>query len=120
MEFYNQKEELNRLEKEGLKVICRGDSFKQKKVFTFIYKYITIFKNFLLLFGPSFIIFKSSGEKNTIFNIPNKSEALFIGTLFIAIPFDLLFKFYLPYNDIKLGNNWAIALLIPFILLKAM
>jgi len=45
------------------------------------------------------MIFKSSGEKNTILSIPNKSTAFLIGIPLTAIPLDLFFlDAYLFYN----------------------
>ena len=41
--------------------------------------------------GPFLMIFRSSGEKNTIFTMPKSSDALRIGTPSMAIPLDLFF-----------------------------
>ena len=56
--------------------------------------------NRLLSDGPFFMIFRSSGEKNTTLAMPNSSLALRMGTPLMAMPFRLVL-FQMHVNAVR-------------------
>ncbi len=79
-----------------------------------------IFYLYSLFFLQQYTKLKYGDEYNKVYVDSRRytltKNVLAVLIIVFLVLIDLLFKFYLPDNDVKLGNNWAIALLIPFIL----
>lgn len=80
-----------------------------------------IFYLYSLFFLQQYVRLKYGDETVTVY-LDSRRYALdknILASIIILflVGVDLLFRFYAPYNGLNLGNNWAIALLIPFIIL---